>query len=157
LVSEIDQIDAKIIKELLKDGRTCFSEIAQACCVSTNAIVKRYDRLKKEKIITGSTIIVRLDEFGFNFIVSIDMNVDANQEEKIMELVKALPNYFTCNAAVGKYDIHAVILAKDFQEINEVRNSLKQQKGIKRIKITANTDKFFYFPENLLVISKGET
>ena len=51
----IDPIDSKIIEALLKDGRAQLSDIAKTCGISTNAIVKRYERLKKAEIIVGTT------------------------------------------------------------------------------------------------------
>lgn len=153
----IDPIDSKIIEALLKDGRASFSDIAKTCGISTNAIVKRYERLKKAEIIVGTTLIVRLDDFGYKFIVSIDMNVETGQETHILKTIRDLPNFFVCNETVGKYDIHAVILAKSYDEINEARDFLKKQKGIKRIKVTANIDKRVYFPENISVTSTEPT
>jgi Lrp/AsnC family transcriptional regulator, regulator for asnA, asnC and gidA len=153
----IDQIDSKIIESLLKDGRASFSDIAKTCGISTNAIVKRYERLRKEEIIVGTTLLVRLDDFGYKFIVSIDMNVETGQEIPIQKVIRDLPNFFVYNETVGKYDIHAVILAKNYDEINEARDFLKKQKGIKRIKVTANMDKRFYFPENVSIKSTEPT
>jgi Lrp/AsnC family transcriptional regulator for asnA, asnC and gidA len=153
----IDQIDSKIIEALLKDGRASFSDIAKTCGISTNAIVKRYERLMKAEVIVGTTIIVRLDDFGYKFIVSIDMNVETGQEIHILKILRELPNFFVCNETVGKYDVHAVILAKSYDEINEARDFLKKQKGIKRIKVTANIDKNVYFPENVSVKSTEPT
>lgn len=137
-------------------GGASFSEIAQACDVSTNAIVKRYARLKKEQIILGSTLIIRLDEFGYQFIVSIEIDADVSAEQQILSVARTLPGFFVGHATVGKYDLHVVILAKNFEEINEARDLLKKQKGIKRIRITSNTDKIFYFPENLIVQQGGQ-
>ena len=134
-----------------------FQILLRTCGISTNAIVKRYERLKKAEIIVGTTIIVRLDDFGYKFIVSIDMNVETGQEIPILKIIRELPNFFVCNETVGKYDIHVVILAKSYDEINEARDFLKKQKGIKRIKVTANIDKNFYFPENISVKSTEQT
>jgi DNA-binding Lrp family transcriptional regulator len=153
----IDKIDSKIIMSLLKDGRASFSDISKTCGISTNAIVKRYERLKEAEIIVGTTLLVRLDDFGYKFIVSFALNVESGQETYIQNIIKELPNFFVCTETVGKYDMNIVILAKNYDEINQVRDLLKKQKGIKRIKVTANTNKIFYFPENVLVKPTEQT
>ena len=85
------------------------------------------------------------------------MNVESRQETHILKTIRDLPNFFVCNETVGKYDIHAVILAKSYDEINEARDFLKKQKGIKRIKVTANIDKRVYFPETSVTSTEPTT
>jgi Lrp/AsnC family leucine-responsive transcriptional regulator len=60
---KIDEIDVKILKTLLKDARASFADIARDCIISTNAIVKRFYRLKRTGVIAGTSTMVNMAEF----------------------------------------------------------------------------------------------
>jgi len=55
-MTEIDVINSKILKELLRDGRKSFAEIAKECKTSKDVIAKRYKQMKSKGIIVGVTI-----------------------------------------------------------------------------------------------------
>ena len=99
----------------------------------------------------GTSTMVSEEEFGYKFALSIDLNVDAAEESRLLEVLKKLPNLLDCCQQVGKHDIHAAAFAKDLEQIDQIRGIIKRQKGVKRIGITANIDKRVFFPENLLI------
>ena len=55
---KIDEIDVKIIHDLLRDGRKSFKDIANECDVTRHAIWEHYTRMKNAGIIVGSTILL---------------------------------------------------------------------------------------------------
>ena len=50
----IDDIDATILKEMLRNPRTKFTKIAKECGLSAPAIKNRFQNLEKSGIINGS-------------------------------------------------------------------------------------------------------
>ncbi len=46
-MAKIDDVDTKILKELLKDGRKSFQEIAKECGVSCSSICDHYKEMEK--------------------------------------------------------------------------------------------------------------
>jgi len=149
--AKIDEIDVKILKALLKDVRTKFTDIARDCGVSTNAIVKRFYRLKRSGVIAGTSMMTNFEFFGYKFALAIIINVEADEESHILAMLKKMPNFVDCHQVVGNYDIHAAAFAKNFEHIDRIRDRIKSQKGVKRVRITANIDKRVFFPENLLI------
>ena len=147
---KIDEIDVKILKALLKDARTNFADIARDCGISTTAIVKRFYNLKRSGVIAGTSIRVDLRKFGYNFRLSIDVNIETGTEFHILEMCKRMPNSVVCYQVVGKYDIHAVVYIKTIEEIEHIRHIVKKQKGVKRVGLTATYESGI-FPENLLI------
>ena len=63
---KIDEIDAKILKDLLKDGRKEFIEIAKEAQVTKDVIWQHYTNLKKKGIIVGATIQLNYAALGFD-------------------------------------------------------------------------------------------
>ena len=148
---KIDEIDVKILRALLKDARRSFTDIARDCGVSTNTIVTRFHKLKQSGVIAGTSLMVNLEDVGYKFALSIDIKVHASEESQILEILKKLPNFVECHQSVGNYDIHAAALIKSFEQIDRIRDLIKKQKGVKKVRITASIDKVVFFPENLLV------
>lgn len=150
LSTQIDEIDAKILKALLHDARTNFTDIARACGVSTNAIVNRFQKLKRSEIITGTALRVNLQEMGFTNRLSVDINVESGKETEVLEALKKIPDFVACYPVVGCYDIHTVVYIKNIGEIEHITDKIKKLDGITRIRLTATYDGRF-FPENLLI------
>lgn len=148
---KIDEIDVKILKALLKDARTSFADIARECGVSTNAIVKRFSRLKRTGVIAGTSLIVDMEVLGFKFALSIGINVDRAEELRLLEVLRKMPNIFDFQQQVGKFDIHGGAMTRSFEQIDVIRNIIRRQRGVKSVRITANLDKHVFFPENLLI------
>lgn len=153
---KIDEIDAKILKALLKDARISFTDIARDCGISTNAIVKRFYRLKRTGVIAGTSIIIDTEQLGGKFYLSIGINVDTAEEIPLIEALKMkMPNIFHVQQQLGKFDVHGSALAKDLKHVDTIRSIIKRQKGVKSVSITANIDKHVFFPENLLIQPTG--
>jgi len=147
----IDEIDKKILITLMKDVRTSFAKIARNCGVSTNTIVKRFHKLQESGVISGTSIITNLKDFGYQFPVAADINVKAGMEQEILEALKKTPNIRKCHQVIGKYDIHATFYVENIMEIKKIRDLIKKQKGVKRVGLTATLDDVSYFPSNFLI------
>ena len=91
---EIDKIDVRILKTLMKDPRTSFAEIAKDCEVSTNTIRIRFKRLKKIGVITGSTIQVNPKSLGYESIAFLAIEADIDEEQSVLEFLDHIPNIF---------------------------------------------------------------
>jgi Lrp/AsnC family transcriptional regulator for asnA, asnC and gidA len=151
----IDEIATRILRALIKDARTSFAEIARECGISTNAVVKRFYRLKRSGVIAGTSLLLDPEEFGSQFFLSIDINIEKALESYILEKLEKIPNIFDFQPQLGKFDVHAAATAKNLEEISQIREAIKQEKGVRRVKITANLDKKVFFPENLVIEPTG--
>jgi DNA-binding Lrp family transcriptional regulator len=151
VAEDIDEIDAKILKTLLKDARTSFAKIAQECGVSNNTIVKHFHKLQKSGVITGTSLITTLKDFGYQFPLAADINVVAGKEQEILEALKKIPNFRACHQVIGKYDVHATFYVENIEEIEKIRDILKNQKSITRVGLTATLSELSYHPENFLI------
>lgn len=94
LTPTIDEIDARILHILLKDGRKDFSEIAQEIGTSRNAVQKRYVEMKKAGIIVGATTQVDNRHLGFQAFAEV-LLVDYYMDNDLLhERVKREANKF---------------------------------------------------------------
>ena len=65
---KIDDIDAKILKTLLKEPRTSFAQIAKDCRLSNTSIRNRFNLMKKSGIINGAIMQINPKSFGYDCI-----------------------------------------------------------------------------------------
>lgn len=148
---KIDEIDIKILKALLRDARTNLADIAKECNLSITAITQRYRKMKQNGIITGTTLVINPNNSRNQHIISIDIKAESGYENSIIEAIKKLPRLRVCFKVVGKYDIHASMKVESLEQINQIKNKIKQQEGILNIEIGMGLDRICSFPENLLL------
>src|SRR3990170_2837954 len=63
---QIDETDRKIARILSRSARTPFKRIAEQLGISTKNVIQRYRRLRREKVLTLSSITVDLNKLGYN-------------------------------------------------------------------------------------------
>src|SRR5512143_2686320 len=88
---KIDEIDAKIMKALLRESRTTFTVLAEDCGISIAAVGKRYQRLWKAGIINGAIIQVNPRSLGYKCIVNIGITTAREDENKVVEFLRSKP------------------------------------------------------------------
>jgi len=152
---EIDAIDMKIIKALLKDARANFTDIAKDSNISATAITKRYQKMKKNGILTGTSFII-VSKARNEYSLSIDIKAEGGYETTIIEAIKKIPRVLNCFRVIGRYDIHAAIRVESLKEITRIKQTVQKQKGVLSLEITSGLTKASFFPENLLIKSIEE-
>jgi len=150
---KLDDVDIIILKALIMDARTNFAHIAKECNLSTTAITQRYKKLKKNGVITGTTL--RLNQNNKNqYFTSIDIKAESNYETSIINAIKKIPRIRVCFKTIGKYDIHASMIAESVEQIDQIKNKVNQQKGVLKIEIGMGLDRLCSHPENLSILQK---
>jgi DNA-binding Lrp family transcriptional regulator len=145
---KIDAVGIKILQALLRDARTNFADIAKECNLSTTAITQRYQKMKKNGTITGTTLIIDSNSKNQHSL-SVDIKAESGTETSIIEAIKNLPQVRNCFKVIGKYDIHAAIRVESLEQIAQIKKSIEKEKGVLQIEITTSLSKFYSFPNNL--------
>ncbi len=148
---KINEIDSKIIKCLLQDGRKSFVEIAEECKVSKNKIWKRYKAMEKKGIITGSTVQMNFASFGYDALATLLINVESQQIHEVMEYIEKISEIRAYRQYYSLYNVRAVTTLENLNDLTRIKELLKRKLptlGLKTYFWTAvkNT------PENLSAI-----
>jgi len=151
---KIDSVDIKILRALSKDARKNFADIAKDCNLSITAITQRYRKMRRNGIITGTSLIVASDPQDKRSI-SVDLKVEGDSEKSIIEEMKKIPQLKNCLKVIGKYDVHAGIRVNSLEQIDKIKRTLEKMKGVLEIDITISLDRLFFFPENLVLLPTG--
>ena len=130
----IDAVDIKILKTLLINARTSFSEIAKECGMSTNTIRMRFKRLQNQGIITGSITQLNPKKLGYNCIAFLMIRPDANKETDVCDFVQKIPNIISCFRPVGRFCIHCFIASKNVDEFSLIIDQIRANQHVLEIK-----------------------
>jgi Lrp/AsnC family transcriptional regulator for asnA, asnC and gidA len=149
---QIDEADAKILKTLLIESRTSFTELAKICNISVTAIIRRYNRLKKTGIIRGEHMYLNPLSVGYESIAEMGIITDLADKEKVEELLRAKP-YVKIAPSLGRYSIYGLLLAQKLDELTEIVQLIDLKPYVKSLDVLIFADLWDnpWHPENLVV------
>ena len=145
---EIDEIDAKILREYTKDARTKLIDIAEACGLSSAAVCKRVKRLKATGVITGAVVFSDMRRSGFLYPASIGIDSKPGREAQIINSIKDKVNLVFASQGIGKDNLLLFVVAHSIQEIDFLKQIIRKQPGIRRITVSHWNTPYFNF-ENI--------
>ena len=124
---KINELDSKILKHLLGDGRTGYDKIAKECGVSTNKVWKRYKAMEKKGIIKGATVQMNFGLFGYDALATLLISVEAQQLEQAMEFVEKIIEVRAYRQYNSVYNVRAVATLRDLNELDHVKQVIKRK------------------------------
>ncbi|MBI2183703.1 MAG: Lrp/AsnC family transcriptional regulator [Thaumarchaeota archaeon] len=106
----VDELDRKILKELLEDSRRSYREVARRLKVATGTIVKRVKRMEDEGVIRNYSITVDHEKLGYDLTAITEITVSKGRLLEMEKEIAKIP--LTC----AVYDVtgltDAMIIAK---------------------------------------------
>ena len=125
-MSNLDEVDYKIIKILREDSRTPFTEIATNLGVSDSTIHVRLKKLKDDGIIRGYTVDVNNELMGIKVHGLAMINVSLGYLEDVAVSLRNHENVTTIYETHGANDLVALIHAHDLEELREVLMEIRK-------------------------------
>ena len=130
----LDSIDKKILKYLIKDSRTKVVDIASFIGVTSAAIHQRIGKIKRKGLIKSFTL--RLDEkqLGYKTCAFVGLFLDKNSQYRdVVAKLKLIPEVVETHYTTGQYGLFIKLYAKDNDHLMKVLNGQIQEiKGISR-------------------------
>jgi DNA-binding Lrp family transcriptional regulator len=150
---KLDDVDKTIIKALLRNARTSFSDIASQCGLSALTIKNHYNRLRKEGVIKGSTVILNLLAFGNDsyaiFLVKVPNDDVKLYEKKLLEIFTDRQDVFCEPVELNeRYNIVLSLALKNDCEILKFKQLIRQQPYVVNVEVNIVSNKKV-MPENL--------
>lgn len=130
---KIDQTDSKIIKILLAESRTSFTDIAKECDITIGAVRMRYKNMVKAGIINGQIMQINPQSLGYRCIADIGIITTIDNEKKITDFLKTRPYIRHIMSSFGRYNIAVKVALKDVNELTGILQDLESNTLIKRV------------------------
>lgn len=107
---EFDELDLKILAELLRDSRLSFRQIAKRVGSSVGTVLSRVRRMEEEGVIKGYTAILDHEKLGYQLTAITELTVSRGRLLEVEREVAKLPNACAVYDVTG--DVDAIVIAK---------------------------------------------
>jgi Lrp/AsnC family transcriptional regulator for asnA, asnC and gidA len=153
-LTKIDETSAKILKTLLRESRTSFTEIAKDCKISVGAVRMRYKRLWKEGVIKGEVMLVNPHSLGYKCISDLGITTTVENEKEVMKFLTSKPYISQIAGPLGKYNIWAKVALHDTQDLSKILEDIETNPYIKHVNALIWVEAInIEYPENLVINS----
>ncbi|MDD3875830.1 MAG: Lrp/AsnC ligand binding domain-containing protein [Bacteroidales bacterium] len=120
---QIDSLDRKILKFLIKNARMPYLEIARLCEVSGALIHLRINRMEKEGIIQGTHLSLSPQGIGLLTcaFIGIQVNLTSTRtHDEVFKKIQEIEEIVECHHISGKYSLLAKIYTADNEHLKNV-------------------------------------
>ncbi len=130
--TNLDAIDRKILRYLIKNARMPFLEIARECGISGAAIHQRIRKLDESGVILGSRLIVDPKMMGFDVCAHINITLkDPEMLRQTVEYLKEIPEIVECHIITGAGNILVKLYCEDNEHLmRTIFDSVLRIKGV---------------------------
>ncbi|MCD6479462.1 Lrp/AsnC family transcriptional regulator [Candidatus Bathyarchaeota archaeon] len=128
----LDEIDRKLLRELLIDSKRSYRELARSIGVSTATVINRVQRLESSGVIKGYTIMVDHERLGFELTVVTEITVSKGRLIEVEEAVSKLPNVCAVYDITGLTDAMVVAKFRSRRELSKFTKGLLAMPYVER-------------------------
>ena len=139
-VEMIDELDQKLIRELQKNGRQSYVNIAKMLGIVEGTVRKRVKDLTDRNIIK-IVAVPNPRELGYNFISVMGLQVRMADLRKVAENLAEKPNVCYLAFVTGRYDLMAIIVTRSSEELSHfIEKEISALPSILRTETFVNLD-----------------
>lgn len=133
-VPDIDDVDLKILAELMKDAKMPYTEVADKVCVSGGTVHVRMKKLEKMGVVQGSSLLVDFSKLGYDITAFIGIYLQKSSlYEVVANELSKIPEILTMHYTTGAYSIFARIICRDTNHLRIVlHDKIQKVQGIER-------------------------
>lgn len=128
----LDEIDRKLLAELLKDSKRSQRELAKAIGVSTATVINHIGRLESAGVVKEYTVMVDWERLGYELTVIIEITVARGKLIEVQKAISKLPYVCAVYDITGEIDSIAIAKFKNRQELSEFPKALLSMPDIER-------------------------
>ena len=128
----LDEIDKKILAELLTNSNRSNREMARAIGVSAATVINHIQRLESAGVITDYTIMLDFERLGFELTVIMEVTVSRGKLLETQEEIAKLP--YVCGVYDVTGEIDSIVIAKfrNRRELSEFPKDLLSMEFVER-------------------------
>lgn len=124
---ELDATDLEIIELLRSDARRTLADVAERVSLSAPAVKRRVDRLERERVITGYTVLVDHALLGRPLQAFTELRFAGNLPvDEIAGIAEGIPEVQTIFTTAGDPDALAWIRVRDVEDLKRVIDLLRR-------------------------------
>jgi DNA-binding Lrp family transcriptional regulator len=126
-----ENLDARLVNELLGDGRASLRSLASELDVSVTTVSNHLETLESEGVIEGYTPVLNYDELGFDVTAIAQLKVEGGALPDITDRLRGHRQMVSVYEVTGDYDVVAIGKFRDTDDMNELIKELLSDVDIK--------------------------
>ncbi|QHS16396.1 HTH-type transcriptional regulator Lrp [Halopenitus persicus] len=126
-----ENLDAKLINELLGNGRASLRSLGEELDVSVTTVSNHLNDLEDEGVIEGYTPIVDYGNLGYDVTAILQLKVEGDALPEITDRLREEKRMITVYEVTGDYDVIAVGKFEDTDGMNDQIKSLLTDANIR--------------------------
>ena len=142
---EIDEIDVKILRELVRDARAKLKDIAKKCSLSSTAVFNRIGRLKTLGVIKGAAMFFDMSQVGFMYPASIGIDFELNERDKVLKIIREQSQVIIASESAGSNTLRIFSVARGLKDIEDLKQLIRKQPGTRKVTISIWSAPHFLF------------
>lgn len=128
----VDEVDKKILNELLRDCRRSYRSIARRAGVSVGTVLTRIRKLEKAGVIKGYSAVLDHEKLGYQLTVLAEITVSKGKLIEMEEAISKFPNTCAVYDVTGSTDAVVVAKFRDREELSKFTKNLLSMPFIDR-------------------------
>jgi len=121
---DIDEVDRKILSELLRDCRRSYRSISRRAGVSVGTALARIRRLERAGVIKGYSALLDHEKLGYQLTVVAEITVSKGKLLEMEEAISKLPNTCAVYDVTGLTDALIVAKFRSREELSKFTKNL---------------------------------
>jgi Lrp/AsnC family leucine-responsive transcriptional regulator len=133
-----ESLESKVIGRLMRDGRVCWSDLAQIVGLSAPAVADRVRRLEQRGVIKAYAAIVDAAAVGYPLTAFVSVVLDRPKDRAaFLKRIRAIPEIAECHHVTGDDDYLLKVRCRSPQHLDDLlSNSIKGSPEVVRTKTT---------------------
>jgi DNA-binding Lrp family transcriptional regulator len=128
----IDNLDLRIMRHLLRRGRSPFRQVAEELSVSTTTVTSRVAKLEREQVVKGYGAMVDFEKLGYELTAITEILVSKGKLLEMEEEIAKLPGVCAVYDVTGEIDGIIVAKFKDREEMSRFTKGLLSMPFVER-------------------------
>lgn len=117
----IDQLDQQILRALVKDAKTPYTEIAKQSGVSAATIHVRVEKMRQSGVIEATQLKINERKLGYDVCCFIGIILkSAKDYEKVIAKLNDFPEVVEAYYTTGNYSIFIKVMTHTIEELHQV-------------------------------------
>lgn len=129
---DLDEIDLRILEELLKDSRKSFREVARSVGISVGTVLARVKNMEKKGVIKGYTVLLDHEKLGYELTAVIELTVSKGRLLEVDKEIAKKPNVCAVYDTTGLTDAMIIAKFKTREELSKFTKSLLSLQHVER-------------------------
>jgi DNA-binding Lrp family transcriptional regulator len=132
MISDLDEIDRKIIAGLADDGNVSHAELAVRCGITRQTVASRIKKLEKEDVIKKYKAVIDYEKLGLSSYFILFLKLDVSDQGKVGKFIASIkndPNVLMDVSITGEWDVMLLLAFCDVKEYEFYTNDLRARMG----------------------------